>query len=124
MRAVLRWLRSLLPGAQPPAAATEPIWIEPPDLAARLQRPSPPTIVDVRGPDEFTGELGHIDGAINIPLADLPSRLGDLSVDHGVVLVCKTQVRSARAADVMRASGFRDVAVLRGGMVAWAQQRG
>lgn len=107
----------------PPVA--EPGWIEVPALAARLQRPAPPLVVDVRGADEFTGALGHIDGALNVPLPDLPAHLkaGDLSDAAGVVLVCKTQVRSAKAAELMRAAGLRDVAVLRGGMEAWAARR-
>jgi rhodanese-related sulfurtransferase len=100
-------------------------WIEPPDLAQRLEGEPRPLIIDVRGPDEFAGELGHLAGARNIPLSELPQQLGDLNRfrERQVVLVCRTQMRSAKAAALLQEAGFRDVAVLRGGMVEWARRK-
>jgi 3-mercaptopyruvate sulfurtransferase SseA len=74
---------------------------------------------------EFTGELGHIPGAVNIPLGGLSARtVADNLMEAGhLVLVCKTHMRSAKAADLLVAAGFRDVAVLRGGMVDWSQRQ-
>ena len=43
-------------------------WIEAGDLRDRLGRGEHPLILDVRGPDEFDGPLGHIDGPRNVPL--------------------------------------------------------
>lgn len=43
-------------------------WLEVDDLAKVLGDALPPRVVDVRGPGEFTGPLGHIDDAENIPL--------------------------------------------------------
>jgi uncharacterized membrane protein YdjX (TVP38/TMEM64 family) len=40
---------------------------------------APPIVLDVRSPEEFTGELGHIDGAVLIPLPELASRVGELA---------------------------------------------
>jgi len=79
------------------------------------------TIVDVRRPDEYIGELGHIDGSMNMPLADLPSRLSELQgIKHQpIVLVCRTDKRSAKAAELLCAAGFGRVEVLRGGMMLW-----
>jgi rhodanese-related sulfurtransferase len=101
-------------------------WIEPPDLADRLEREPWPLVIDVRGPDEFAGELGHLAGARNIPLSELPQQLGNLDrfKERQVVLVCRTQMRSANAAALLQEAGFRDVAVLRGGMVEWARRKG
>jgi rhodanese-related sulfurtransferase len=101
-------------------------WIEPPTLADRLEREPRPLIIDVRGPDEFAGELGHLAGARNIPLSELPQQLSDLDrfKERPVVLVCRTQMRSAKAAAMLQEAGFRDVAVLRGGMVEWARRKG
>jgi sterol desaturase/sphingolipid hydroxylase (fatty acid hydroxylase superfamily)/rhodanese-related sulfurtransferase len=100
-------------------------WIEPSALADRLEREPRPLIIDVRGPEEFAGELGHLAGARNIPLSELPQHLGDLDRfrERQVVLVCRTQMRSAKAAAMLREAGFRDVAVLRGGMVEWARRK-
>lgn len=78
-------------------------------------------VVDVRGPDEFTGPLGHIETALNIPLDELPARLTEIRAfqDRSIILVCKTDKRSAAAAATLGDAGFRDVSVLRGGMEQW-----
>ncbi len=96
-------------------------WIRAPELASRLEHEPKPLVLDVRGPDEFAGELGHLTGALNLPLAELPRKIGDLDQFKAgqVVLVCRTQMRSATAADILREAGFRNVMVLRGGMVEW-----
>ena len=56
-----------------------------------------------------------------MPLPELPRRLAELRslIETPVVLVCKTDKRSASAAGVLDAAGFQDVFVLRGGMVRW-----
>jgi rhodanese-related sulfurtransferase len=78
-------------------------------------------VIDVLGPDEFTGALGHIAGARNIPIGELNSRLAELSGLEGspVVLVCRTDKRSAVAARTLRAAGFSQVNVLHQGMQRW-----
>lgn len=118
-----RWVRRLRAAKLP---LDQPVtWIEVPELVARLRRDPRLLVVDVRGPDEFGGELGHIDGAMNLPLGELSTRIGDptLRAASSLVLVCKTQMRSAQAAGLLTQSGFHDVAVLRGGMVEWVRQR-
>jgi rhodanese-related sulfurtransferase len=79
-----------------------------------------PLVLDVRNPDEFDGPLGHIEGARNIPLPQLAAHTGELAqVKEPIVVVCLTDKRSSQAAADLTAAGFRDVAVLRGGMKAW-----
>ena len=101
-------------------------WIEADELSARLAGPAAPLIVDVRGPDEFTGPLGHIEGARNIPLPAFAKHAAGLVGEaRPVVLVCHTDRRSSTAAAHLRQAGGTDVTVLRGGMVAWRSgQRG
>jgi rhodanese-related sulfurtransferase len=95
-------------------------WIDVDDLAATLSETPPPSIVDVRNPDEFTGPLGHIEGARNIPLPVFANQAADLARDPApVVLVCHTDRRSSMAAAALRKAGKHDVVVLRGGMTAW-----
>lgn len=95
-------------------------WIETDELSTLLSTASPPLIIDVRGPEEFTGPLGHIDTAENIPLDQVPARAADLLAEQKpLVLVCHTDRRSSAAADYLRRAGGTDIAVLRGGMVAW-----
>ena len=96
-------------------------WIEANELKRRLDRGEAVTIVDVRGPDEFVGPLGHIAIARNIPVAELESRLSELAgLERGpIVLVCRTDKRSATAARTLGAAGFTQVNVLRRGMEEW-----
>ena len=93
------------------------------ELQERLSGGAPPAVIDVRGPDEFTGPLGHIPDAINVPLGELETRLAVLASDRRqMVLVCKTDKRSAKAAEILSNGGIRQVMVLRGGMEDWNRQ--
>ncbi|MGD9617909.1 MAG: rhodanese-like domain-containing protein [Alphaproteobacteria bacterium] len=97
-----------------------PVWVEIGELRDRLDRGEHPLILDVRGRDEFDGPLGHIEGARNVPLAELSVRLAELGgEEEPVVVVCLTDKRSSQAAASLAEAGFRNVAVLRGGMRAW-----
>lgn len=79
------------------------------------------TIVDVRTPEEFRGELGRIEGSVLIPLDELRDRLGDLARDKPVVTVCQSGKRSAMAAQILVDSGFDKVANIPGGLIHWAR---
>ncbi|HUB13034.1 MAG TPA: rhodanese-like domain-containing protein [Acetobacteraceae bacterium] len=97
-----------------------PAWIEAETLSRRLSGDTPPLILDVRTGEEFVGPLGHIAGAVNIPMTELPTRVPELARQMGtIVTVCKTDRRSAAAAAQLCAAGAVDVAVLRGGMERW-----
>ena len=49
-----------------PGATEQASWIDVAELVGRLGQKPMPVVLDVRGADEFTGELGHIAGARNI----------------------------------------------------------
>jgi glyoxylase-like metal-dependent hydrolase (beta-lactamase superfamily II)/rhodanese-related sulfurtransferase len=76
-------------------------------------------ILDVREPQEFVGPLGHIRGAILIPLGELAERAGELARDRPIVAVCRAGSRSAQATVILREAGFTDTANLAGGMLRW-----
>jgi sulfur dioxygenase len=76
-------------------------------------------ILDVREPAEFTGPLGHIKGAVLIPLGELAERAGVLAKDRPIVAVCRAGGRSAQATNILTQAGFKDVANLAGGMLRW-----
>ena len=110
------------PARRDPAAEEAPFrWIDPAELSNGLQMGGAALVVDVRGPDEFSGPIGHIPGAVNLPLQALQGGLAALPDLGGkpVCLVCHTDRRSAAAASLFRAAGVREVGVLRGGMVRW-----
>lgn len=96
-----------------------PEWIDATELQRRLAS-GPLLLVDVRQPEEFAAPPGHLPGAINLPLDDLAAHTAELAArQQPIVLVCKTDRRSARAAAELRAAGLRDIAVLRGGTDGW-----
>lgn len=79
-------------------------------------------IVDVREPAEFAA--GHLRDAKNIPLKELPARLGELEKfkTKPVILVCASGVRSAKAAAQLKSAGFDEAYSLNGGLSAWQAQ--
>jgi rhodanese-related sulfurtransferase len=76
-------------------------------------------IVDVREPDELTGDLGHIPGVDPVPLGTLAAQAARWDRSADIVVVCRSGGRSARAAEVLVAAGFRRVMNLAGGMLAY-----
>jgi len=76
-------------------------------------------IVDVRQPDEFVGELGHIPGAQLLVLDTLAQKIDQLSKDKTLVFVCRSGGRSARATSYALGQGFTHVFNLKGGMLLW-----
>ena len=80
-------------------------------------------IIDVRQPEEFTGELGHIDGAELVPLATLEAAAAGWPRDAALVVVCRSGGRSGAAARVLENLGFEKIASMAGGMLAWSEAR-
>lgn len=78
-------------------------------------------VLDVRKADEFNGEQGHIVQAINIALEDLGAQLERLSgrIEKPIAIVCITDRRSAKAAQLLVRNGYADVHVVQQGMKAW-----
>ena len=75
-------------------------------LAARM-RDGLVTVIDVRPADEFA--LGHVPGAINVPLADLQARLPEIHPDREIVAYCRGPwcVMSFEAVAALRKRGFQ-----------------
>jgi uncharacterized membrane protein YdjX (TVP38/TMEM64 family)/rhodanese-related sulfurtransferase len=106
-----RWIRKLRAKPIPDVDA----------LKRQLDAGEDVLVLDVRGASEFTSEGGHISGALNLALADLPNRLAELEdyKQSTIRLVCRTDRRSAQAAQLLTAAGFIDAQPVRGGMTAW-----
>lgn len=76
-------------------------------------------LIDVRQPDEYTGELGHIPNSELMVLDTLPDKLASISKDKTVVFICRSGGRSARATAFALMNGFQSVFNLQGGMLLW-----
>lgn len=90
--------------------------IDPKELETKLDQV---TLIDVRQPEEFTGELGHIPGSKLIVLDTLPDHLEEIPTDKPIVFVCRSGGRSARAAAFALEAGVKNVYNLKGGMILW-----
>lgn len=88
------------------------------ELSGRL-RDGMVTVLDVRPADEFA--LGHVPGALNVPLGELDARLSMLDPDKDIVAYCRGAycVMSFEAVSRLRLQGFR-ARRLQDGMPEWA----
>lgn len=79
------------------------------------------TLLDVRTIEEY--RMGHLPGAINIPLDQLSRRVKEVPTGKPVVVVCATGNRSVSGSRVVAAAGkYPKVYNLKGGTMAWARQ--
>ncbi|HXL35065.1 MAG TPA: molybdopterin-synthase adenylyltransferase MoeB [Gemmatimonadales bacterium] len=102
-------------GAEPSYEGAE---ITAQELRDEWQRNPGLLVVDVREPHEH--EIAHIDGAVLMPLGELPDRLGELDGHREIVTHCHHGARSLKALEILKAAGFSKVRSLRGGIDAWA----
>lgn len=92
------------------------------DLRVALESDEPPLLLDVRAADVHAKE--HVQGAQNIPVAELGDRAGELPErrDHPIVTVCNRGNLSISGMLVLQSLGYRNVRSLNGGTFAWADQ--
>ena len=82
------------------------------------------TLIDVRRPDEFDGELSHIPSAKLVTLGpDLDAFLNGHDKDDEIVFVCRSGARSGRATLQSRSMGFLKSVNLQGGMLLWNERK-
>jgi glyoxylase-like metal-dependent hydrolase (beta-lactamase superfamily II)/rhodanese-related sulfurtransferase len=109
------------PGADPSWAPLRysfaGVWEIDPHALEEFQ--APVQILDVREEEEFSGPLGHIEGAVLIPLGELAARVDELARDRPIVAVCRAGSRSAQATAILQQAGFGEIANLNGGMLRW-----
>lgn len=92
--------------------------LKPYDFNLLYLKTSPSMLIDVREPFEF--KVNRIKGAINIPSSGNLERAADtLNREITYFLYCSTDYRSRKVADKLYEKGFRDLVILKGGIVAW-----
>lgn len=75
-------------------------------------------VLDVREPEELA--FARLDGAVHIPMRQIPARLPEIDRDRRVVVMCHHGMRSAQVAGFLREQGFARVENLDGGIDAWS----
>ena len=100
------------------AQQTVPL-IEPANLKAMMASGVRFALVDVRRPDEFAA--GHIEGAMLMPLDNLPATYAQLPRDVKLVVYCRSGHRSAQAVSFLLAHGYSRAVSLNGGYLAWTK---
>jgi rhodanese-related sulfurtransferase len=75
-------------------------------------------LIDVRADHEW--EMGRIEGATHLPLAELAERTAEIDRDRPVVLYCRGGTRSTMAAEALGDAGY-DAAKLSEGIVGWSE---
>jgi len=89
-------------------------------LKAKLDRGDRFLLLDVREPHEH--QLCRLSGAVLIPMREVPKRLEELDRNQEIVVYCRSGARSAKIAQLLRASGFPVVRNLTGGILAWSDK--
>lgn len=91
-----------------------------------LSSQNPPVVIDVRTPEEFNGELGHIPDARLIPMETTSDsmKVYEQFKDRDILLVCRSGRRSKIVGDELIKAGFKKVYNLTGGMKGWIEKGG
>jgi 3-mercaptopyruvate sulfurtransferase SseA len=86
---------------------------------------TPPQIVDLRSPEVYLGEKGHIRGSVNIPFDEFQKRIDELDTSHPrpIVLVDDNDALSHQVMPILEARGHRWIYVLKGGFRAWRREK-
>ncbi len=75
-------------------------------------------VLDVREARKL--DICHLEGALHIPMADIPARVDDLPTNKPLVVLCHHGARSQMVVDFLREAGFSNAVNLDGGIEAWA----
>jgi rhodanese-related sulfurtransferase len=91
--------------------------LTPAELQEKLGTPDAPLVVDVRMPVEFG--VGHVPGAVNIPIEELEERLEEVRHDNGVLIYCINGSRTRQAEPILYTHDIDNVYHLEGTFYAW-----
>ena len=88
------------------------------DLADMRSAGKKHAVLDVREAREL--EICRLDGALHVPMAEIPARTDDLPTDQLLVVICHHGARSQMVVEFLRGAGFDNAVNLDGGIDAWA----
>ena len=77
-------------------------------------------LLDVRTDSEYF--LSNIEGAIHIPMNDIPNKLNTIDKNKEIIVQCKSGKRSAKVCQFLLNNNYENVKNLKGGIIAWANE--
>ena len=77
-------------------------------------------ILDVREENELS--ICRIEGALHIPMAEVPDRYAELPKDAPLIVFCHHGMRSLKVVEYLKARGLENAINLTGGIHAWANE--
>lgn len=87
--------------------------------AAKLKEVDPNTVfLDVREDSELA--ICRIEGALHIPMGQIPAQMEHLSKDTHIVVFCHHGMRSMHVIQFLESQGWQNVSNLAGGIHAWS----
>ena len=94
-------------------------------LKQRLDEGEDILLLDVRTAEDYDGEQGHISGSLLLPLEQLENRIDEIGdyYEKTVATICRTDRKSAEAAQILAENGFADVHVVKMGMTDWIKNK-
>ena len=87
------------------------------DVAPLLARGA--RVLDVREPHEWEGELGHIEGALKVPMRTVARAAPNWDRAQPLLVVCRSGRRSRQVCETLADMGFTQLSNLRGGMLEY-----
>lgn len=101
-------------------SGTLPLEIDVATLASWREAGRPHAVLDVREPWEVA--VASLEGALLVPMGEVPARLGELPGDAPLVVLCHHGGRSLRVTLWLRGRGFDNAVNLAGGIDAWSRE--
>ncbi|MGD1066100.1 MAG: rhodanese-like domain-containing protein [Vulcanimicrobiaceae bacterium] len=90
------------------------------ELKRRREAGESHLLLDVREPDEIA--TASLSGATTIPMAQIPTRIGELPHDVPIVVMCHGGGRSGRVTAFLNGNGFPNAVNLAGGIDEWSER--
>ena len=94
--------------------------ISPHEFLARKTEDDTWRLLDVREPWELA--TASVPGTVNIPMREIPDRIGELDRSVPIAVLCHSGVRSASVAIFLKGQGFTRVSNIAGGIDAWSTE--
>jgi len=94
--------------------------ITPTEFVARREAGAQVTLLDVR--EDWELAIASVPDIVHVPMAQVAQRLAELDPNRETVVLCRSGRRSLEVAKLLERSGFRSVANLTGGILAWSRE--